>query len=267
MKSISIALLISSVAIAKNRTSIFKKPDDPQVEAPAQIKSKPAKTNRNGVQKITQSGNLPSEYARGVSPFSIEESPVVLPQNKVGTKFGALRSGDLVQATITESVFAFADSKSPVRALIQTGPLKGSILIGEASLEANSKRIQIEFKKFRDPFHKDIFQLQASAMDEKGILGLVGSLVSNEGKYFAAEVIAAGAAGYADSTISRTQNLLGGSSEVPSEDTFAKKALTSALSKTADRFSEKLKKVPEYSILEGPIQIQILILDQPQSNF
>lgn len=264
MKMLLFTLLASNIVYAQNRTSIFKKPEESVVQnkdvQPEIKKSKKANTSKLAI------GNLPSEYSNAKNSFSIEESPIVLPINKVGLKYSALKSGDLIQATIQESVFAFQDSKSPVRALVNSGELKGSVLIGEANLEKNSKRILIEFKKFRDPVQKEIFQLQASAMDTKGILGLIGNLVSNEGKYFAAEVIAAGAAGYSDSTINRTQNILGGTSEIQSEDTFAKKALTSALSRTADRFSEKLKQAPEYSILEGPISIQILVLEQPSIN-
>lgn len=264
MKLTLLVLLLSSITFAQNRTSIFRKSIEPNVES-----SKPAeKTKKSKGSKVSVKivGNLPSEYAAIGNGFSIEESPIVVPTNRVGLKYNAVKVGDLIQATIQESVFAFQDSKSPVRALITSGDLKGSILIGEANLEKNSKRILINFKRFRDPVQKDIFEVQASAMDEKGILGLVGNLVSNEGKYFAAEVIAAGAAGYADSTINRNQNILGSTIEIPSEDTFAKKALTSALSKTADRFSEKLKQAPEYSILQGPVQIQILVLDQPTQN-
>lgn len=261
MKSILLIFALSSSVFSQNRTSIFRKPNEIAIEK--QVAEKSVKKMKTQINQNHFYGNLPLEYAGSNSSFSIEESPIVVPINRTGVKFSAIKSGDLIHATIQESVFAFEDSKSPVRALITSGELKGSILIGEANLEKNSKRILLEFKKFRDPIQKDIFQIQASAMDEKGILGLVGNLVSNEGKYFAAEVISAGAAGYADSTISRSQNSLGNQVEVQSEDTFVKKALTAALSKTADRFSEKLKRAPEYSILEGPISIQILVLEQP----
>lgn len=87
--------------------------------------------------------------------------------------------------------------------------------------------------------------------------------MSSEGRFFAGEFTAAAAAGYADSTIERSQNVLGNYVEQPGPSTFAKKALAAALSKTSERFAEKLKNVPEYSILEGPFPVQILITDQP----
>ncbi len=261
MKIFITLILFVNTAIAQSRMNLFKKEETAVVAEKATIPIDEKKTEKNK-KVVMLPGNLPSEYLTNKN-ISIEESPIVLPSNKTGIRFKDLKTGDLITAVVQESLFAFQDSKSPVRALITSGILQGSVLLGEASLERNSKRILIDFKKFRDPFGKDIFQVQAAAMDFKGILGLEGKLVSNEGKFFAAEVIAAAAAGYADSTINRDQNSLGSSVESRSEDTFAKKALTAALSQTAERFSEKLKQAPEYSMLEGPIQIQILILDQP----
>ncbi|MFZ3231736.1 MAG: TrbI/VirB10 family protein [Pseudobdellovibrio sp.] len=263
MKLVIFVFFISNVALAQNRTNLFKKEVAVQSENKNEVINSKILPSKKKIPVVSENGNLPSEYLFNHKAISIEESPIVIPSNKAGIKFRDLKTGDLITARIQESVFAFQESKSPVRALITSGILKGSILIGEASLERNSKRIQIEFKRFRDPQAKDIFQIQASAMDQKGILGLEGELISNEAKYFSAEVISAGAAGYADSTISRSQNSFGNTVENQSEDSFTKKALTAALSKTADRFSEKLKQAPEYSILEGPIEIQILILEQP----
>jgi hypothetical protein len=262
MRHYFLILFVCNITLGQNRTNLFKK-EEPilKTETTPKTDSKKVK-NKNIVSKI--SGNLPVEYLIHSKPISIEESPIILPTNKSGIRFRQLLSGDLVTATLTESVFAFSESKSPVRAHVNSGPLKGSVLIGEASLEKNSKRIQIHFKKFRDPRNKDIYNLEADAMDDHGVLGLVGEYVSNESIFFSAELLSAAAAGYTDSTIDRSTNILGQTTDIKNEDTFAKKGLTSALSKSADRFSEKLKSAPEYSILNGPKDIQILILDQPK---
>lgn len=74
------------------------------------------------------------------------------------------------------------------------------------------------------------------------------------------------AAGFADASISRSTNVLGNQTEERSIDTSGKKAIGSALSRTADRFSEKVRAAPEYSILEGPTTIQVLIIEQPRRN-
>ena len=264
MKYLLLIILINQMAHAQNRTNLFKKEDSiQQTDIKSNVTTNPKKSKPTAL-SAQSSGNLPVEYLIHPKPISIEESPIVLPTNKSGIRFRQLLSGDLVTATLAESVFAFLESKSPVRAQVNSGPLKGSVLIGEATLEKNSKRILIHFKKFRDPRNKDIYNLEADAMDERGVLGLVGEYVSNESIFFGAEILSAAAAGYTDSTIDRNTNALGQTTDVKNEDTFMKKALTSALSKSADRFSEKLKSAPEYSILNGPKDIQILILDQPK---
>jgi len=260
----AIILLIPILSFAQTRQSLFKKPEAPVkgTEQPLAIVKKVPVNPSSATSGLP--GNLPAELMVSISSSSIEENPVILPPNKTNITFARIKSGDLISATIEESAFAFLDSKTPIRALITTGTLKGSILLGEASLEKNSKRIVIDFKKYRSPNSQELYSIQASVMDYKGILGLEGKLVSNEDKFFLAEFLAAGAAGYADATISRDQNVFGNSIEARNEDTFAKKAIVSALSKTADRYADKIKQSPEFSILQGPIQIQVLVIDQPK---
>jgi hypothetical protein len=254
-------ILLCNITLAQSRTNLFKKEPVPQRMEEKKILTKKVMPNSAN---INSNGNLPPEYQLNRKSVSIEESPIILPTNKSGIRFRQLLTGDLIQATLLESVFAFQESRSPVRAVVTSGPLKDSVLVGEASLEKNSKRIQIHFKKFRDPRNKDIYTLDADAMDESGVLGLNGKYVSNESIFFGAELLSAAAAGYTDSTIDRSTNILGQTTDIKNEDTFAKKALTSALTKSADRFAEKLKSAPEYSILYGPKDIQVLILDQPK---
>ena len=259
-----ILLILPLSVFAQTRQSLFKKPEAPtESSVKVVIKEKKSSVKKSGNESVV-GGNLPAELMGSISPSSIEENPIVLPTNKSNIKFRQLKTGDVIQATIEESAFAFPDSKTPIRVRINSGFLKGSILLGEAALEKNSKRIIVDLKKFKPSNSEDVYSLQASVLDFKGIQGLEGKLVSNEDKFFIAEFLAAGAAGYADSTIERNQTILGNQSENRNEDTFAKKALVSALSRTADRFAEKLKQSPEYSILQGPVEVQILITEQPK---
>lgn len=266
MKALLIFLLVPSVAISETRTKLFTKVDS-HVES---IKNSPApklfeeKSNKTSP-KNKETGNLPAYFKTG-SSISVEESPVILPTQKQSIRNPDILIGDVIQAEISESLIAFSDSKAPIRAIIKSGKLKGSILLGEATLEKNSKRILIDFKKLTTINSNQTWNLQASALNEKGILGIEGKLISGEEKYFAAEFLAAAAAGFADSTIERNQNTQGNYVEKPGTDTYGKKALTSALSKTADRFGEKLKNVPEYALLEGPFDIQILITEELKLN-
>lgn len=237
-----------------------------QAETPKTVPADKPAAGPKRSKSTNEAGNLP-EYLRTtyVSGTSIENR-IQTPTQKAGLKFSELNPGDLVRAQILESAIAFQESKAPIRALISNGKLKGSIFLGEATLEKNSKRILISFNKFRNPRDEITYTLSANALDSKGILGLEGKLISGEAKYFAGELVAAGAAGYADSTVERSQNVFGNNVDIPSTSNYAKKAVASALSRTADRFSEKLKSAPEFSVLEGPIDIQIIITDEIKTN-
>lgn len=149
-----------------------------------------------------------------------------------------------------------------MRAKVKLNNNSEAILLGEASLERNTKRIYIEFKKLRRLNDNQVWSIQASALDLKGFNGIEGKLYSNEDKYFIAQFLSAGAAGFSDASINRTQNAFGNNIEDRSLVTLGKKALTSALSKTTDLFYEKLKSAPEYSLLDGPIKIQVVLIEE-----
>lgn len=246
------------------RSNLYKKPmeevktiktDDTKLSG----KKKPAIVS--GIYH-SQTGNLPN-YHLGRGNYSSENSPVIVPSQTQNLKSNDLLAGEVIRAEIKESIIAFNDVKAPVRAIIKSGKLKGSILIGEATLEKNSKRILVDFKKLRTSANNQNYELLGYGLDSKGILGLEGILVSGEDKYFAAEFLSSAAAGAVDASIERNQNSIGNYVEQPSADTIAKKALVSALSSTTNHFSEKLKKAPEYSVLEGTFEIQVLITEQP----
>lgn len=261
-------LLISSIANAQvSKTNLFRKPEVKAVAAPKPLKVSPGSKIEKQLMPIrmNESGNLPIEYrVRNFTNIRANENPVTLPSSPQIMRLRALPLGTVVNANILESVVGFTDAKSPVRAVIRSGQLLGAVLLGEASLEKNSKRLTIEFKKIRLKDSQEVYQLIASAMDVDGVLGLEGEHHSGESKLFAGEIIAAAAAGFADSTIERSTTAFGQVQDQPSLDTSSKKALSGALSRTADRFAERMRASPEYSILRGPTEIKILIVDQPR---
>lgn len=265
MKHLMLIMLLSFQVQAQMRSSLYKKSDSEATVPFLKGGLSPTKAATPLKRKNAsppQSGNLPNYFlVRG--HFALENSPIVLPTQKQNIKNNDLNAGEVIIAEIKESLIAFNDAKAPVRAIIKNGNLKDSILIGEATLEKNSKRILIDFKKLRTVYGNQIFDVTGFALDQKGILGLEGKLISGEDKYFAADFLSAAATGVADASIDRSQNAYGNYVEKPSTDTLAKKALVGALSTTTNHFSEKLKKAPEYSILEGTIEIQILITEQP----
>lgn len=264
MTKLVFVLLIFTFQNIEARTNLFRK--DPEADKKAEVTSEALpQVKKKRLHPVMSESNLPDTYSRTVSSISIEESPVVIPTLKSKILFGSLKPGDLLQVEISESLFAFAESKTPVRAIVSTGPLKGAILIGEANLEKHSKRIGIRFKQFRT-LTNEVFSFDAVALDSVGILGLKGKLMSSDTNYFAAQIAAAAAAGYIESTITRDQNVFGNVTDSKSQDTFSKKALTSGLSKTSELLAEQFKQSSEYATLVGPISLQVLSLEQPFQN-
>lgn len=241
------------------RESLYKKPE-PQLEVAASREVQSAAPKAK-VMSRHQEGNLDTEIKGNIIPQA-EGSHVILPSAKVKLTHPGLRPGESVTAVIEESLIAFPDSKIPVRARVAQGPLKGSVFLGEASLEKNSKRITIEFKRFLAKGEENEYAVLGQAHDSKGILGVEGEYVTKEGKYFVAEFFAAFAAGMADASIKRSQNAWGNYVEEPGIDTTTKSAGAAALSKSADRLAERARSGEAYAILEGPIVIKVLVLER-----
>jgi hypothetical protein len=265
-----IYLIFASHAFNQGRVSLLE-PEEPKKQEAKTIEVVETKAPLPAIKRTSKNqninkGNLPGYYSDLSSRPISSKSESILPSSKVLLGLPGILIGDLLQAEIQESAIAFSDSKAPIRAIVTSSKLKGALLLGEASLEKNSKRILIRFNKIRKPRSEESYPLSASALDEAGILGLKGELITGESTYFAAEFLAAGAAGFADSTVERNQNNLGNYVDEPSLSNATKKAFASSLMRTADRFAEKLKSVPEYSILNGPIAIQVLIEDEGRTQ-
>lgn len=243
------AALSTSPATAK--TKLYERPQTHPIETP-QVSLAPKREN------LRESGSSWSHVIKG--------NPIVSPGQAVTRAIETLLPGTIERASIRTSVQAFGNSKAPVQAKIVDQNGRDILLLGEATLEPNSKRITIEFGSAIISGTDEVFDLKAHALDTNGTLGLKGDYVSGEQRYFAAEFLASAAAGFADASISRSTNVLGNQTEERSIDTSGKKAVGSALSRTADRFAEKVRAAPEYSILEGPTTIQVLIIEQPRRN-
>jgi hypothetical protein len=194
----------------------------------------------------------------------ISGNPTVTPAQPVFREIDSFKPGQIESAYITQSVLAFNDGKAPVSAILTDDKGRDIILIGEATLEKNSKRILIDFNTARFENYSEVFEVKASALDQEGILGLSGEYISGESKFFLAELAAGAAAGLTDASISRSTNAFGNQTDERSLDTNSKKALGSALTRTADRYAEKVRAAPEYSVLRGPSLIKVLILEQPR---
>ena len=225
------------------------------------ISTQKIKTNRK--RTIQEPGNLPREYLSGLSRQSTASELIQSPKGSTDL-LTSIRVGDMINLSVAHSVIAFPDEKAPVIGQVQSGSLSGYRFIGESYLEPNSKRIFINFSKLT--IGQKIYDLQGVAVSEAGQPGLTGEYHSREAEYFAGDFLASFAAGYFDGLVPRQANVFGQIETDTSVDSAVKKGLASGALSTAERFREKLKRVPEFSELKGPLNLKILILDQVKTT-
>ena len=218
---------------------------------------------RNVPRTEIETGNLPSEYRAPLSRAS-NVSELIQPPKGAFDILKALRAGDILEAQVLHSIIAFPDEKAPVVATIDSGALKGTRLLGESQLERNSRRIFVKFTKL--VLNQKTYQLKADGVSQEGQPGLLGEYYSREAEYFAGDFIASFVAGYFDGLVPRQVNPFGQVQFDPSVDTALKRGVASGALSTAERFREKLKRVPEFSEMKGPLSIRVLILEQPKSE-
>lgn len=221
------------------------------------------KSQKVQVTHEVEKGNLPKVY-KITSSRQSTNSELITPSKGSVEVFRGLRVGDSLDLYVDHSVIAFPDEKSPVVAVAQSGPHRGLRFIGESYLEPNSRRIFINFNRLINGDH--IFTIKGIAVSDKGQPGLSGEYHSREAEYFAGDFISSFVAGYFDGLVPRRTNAFGQIETDPSVDTAVKKGLSSGALSTAERFREKLKKVPEFSEIKGPFKLKILILDQAKST-
>ena len=265
-------LIFAEIALAQvTKTNLFRK--EPAAATASSEKSHELitgsvkKTESRKSVVVSEVGNLPRYFfGRDTQVARFSENPVILPSSARKAQLASLPLGSVVSAEIVDGIVAFPEAKVPIRAVVRSGPMKGTIFLGEATLERNSKRVTIEFRKLRAQSRSDVYSTLANALDFQGLLGIEGEHHSGEAKYFGAEfaAAAAAAAGFVDASVERNQNILGQVAETASVANATRKAFSNALMRTADRFAEKVRAAPEYVVVRGPIRIQILIQEQPK---
>ncbi len=225
---LSIALLALN---SEARTSLFRAPEP----TPIPLEKASTAAFESSISKVPNTlARRPATERRSRNWSMVAKgSPII--GNSDAVKFlNDIKVGELLSARIPTSVIAFSEGKAPVLAELKTKSGLKYLLMGDATLEKTSKRITVEFTKIRRRESVEVFNFKAQALDSDGTLGLKGILKSGEAKYFAAELLSAAAAGFADSTVNRSTNSIGNSVEEPSLDTQTKKALSSAMVKSAE---------------------------------
>lgn len=276
MKILALLFLLAS-STAESRTNLFRRPAEelpsPVITAPLPAKSLNQLPVRESLPEQVRTVNADAGRSRRMPAPTVRSwamvttgNPVVSP-SKAQRFLADLLPGILVRASVPMSVMAFSDGKAPVLAQFRSKENRDYLVLGEATLERASKRITVEFNRIREQGKSEVYSFKAAALAEDGSLGLEGEVHSGAAKFFIAELASAAAAGFADSTINRSTGAFGNNVEQPSLDTHTKKAVSSALLRSAERFGENQKTVSEYSVLEGPVSIQVLIQEQPKLSF
>lgn len=254
-----LVFVLASPAFAQLwREPLFRKPE------PAAPEVLPTPRAKQAPKNPTSLGNLPFEYRQVFR--GNPENPVILPSKPPTESLDGISPGDLISADIVGGVIAFPEVEVPILAKVVQGPLQGGLFLGEAKMEQNANRIMIRFVRFRPRGSKTNYPVLAVGRSQDGTLGLAGRHVTGEAKYFSAELLAGFASAYADSLVERSVTPFGQRVEDSSIANAGRKALGSSFARTAEHFGEKLKRNPEYVILEGGATAQILILPPDASG-
>lgn len=261
--SISVTALLVSFGLLTNvqAEELWSLDESPRVEG-KQVPN-PLPKKHVAKQKLVPEviGNLPVEYKRrDFGKLVTTSSSTILPAKGQRTDLKRLKVGDSLIARVKHSIIAFPDEKPPVIAEILDGPLEGWRLIGESRLEKNSKRIFINFRSIARGGL--VYHFKGEALTSFGQPGFEGEYYSREGSYFAGDFIASMTAAYFDGLVPRNTNAYGQIQADNSIDSAFKKGLAGGAMSTAERFREQLKRAPEFSELDGPIDVQVLILEK-----
>ena len=223
---------------------------------------KPTQTLRK---KATPRGNLPPILVRkgGVTSAQKRKNPIQFPKLAPINRSG-MDIGDIFDCLITQDIKAYAGSISPIKAEVLTGDHKGLVFIGNATMDAKTKDIVIEFHLARDFDSGLKHKLKATLHSNTGGLGLKGTHHSRYWQFFFANILSRGAQGYAQASVQRDRNIFGTYQEVPSVENAGKVAVAEAAAGTADEIADQMRQLPEYVTKSGPIRTKIFITETPK---
>ncbi len=220
---------------------------------------KPSKKKKINNDNNESGSNLPDYYTnRDLKKLSKLEIKIEQPKESKNL-LNTVSIGDSFEAVIEHWVIAFPDEKAPVIARITSGALKGAKVLGESTLEKNSKKINITFKYISK--NGQTYETSAKGITEIGSQGFDGEYHSNEVGLFSGAFISAFVGAFFSAQVPQTQTPFGTIQKDTSIDSAFKSGIAGGAMETADMFKEKLKKIPEFSELKGPIKMKILITD------
>ncbi|MBC85584.1 MAG: hypothetical protein CL677_00275 [Bdellovibrionaceae bacterium] len=212
------------------------------------------------------SGNLPSYSRRSnLTATKGNSTGSVIPKKTVFNNHKEIKVGDIISARIIQNMKAVKGDKYPVRAVVTKGKYKGSLFIGEYSLNMKSRKASVEFSLFRDKHTLKDYALRAVALGADGEEGIEGRFVSNKARGFWASVLSNFVSGAARGTVQYSKNVLGNYEKAPGFDTAAREGVAEASEKVAKKYEREVDREPVYTEIKGPIAVQLFITDELKS--
>lgn len=241
-------LVLLAAGNSQARENLFRAKEAPSMEKPADKTSVPP-IQKNKAAPLAHGNLAQAKSEAAISPGG--QGGVITPKGLI--KHPSLKPGMHLVVEIEHTVISFAESKTPVIAKILSRGFEGLILIGEASLEPNSKNTVIVFNSLSSQSENQVFHLKGTAQAQ-------GEYHTNSDKLFVAEFLSAAAAGFVESSVQRDQGVLGNYIEKPSVENHARRGVGEALGKSSERFKERVRSAREFSVLR-PTIIQALVLE------
>lgn len=208
----------------------------------------------------TEIGNLPS-YSIRKGELAKAQNGIILPQSKNLTEvLESLHIGDILKCRISQSFKAYENSQIPLRAIITEGKFKGGLLIGMASMDAKTKVIRINFTEIRTS-NNDLYSFTGGVFAKSGA-ELEGEYETHYWRYFWSEALLSATSGYAQGTIERSKNAFGQYETENTPENAAKIGVANGVSTTVKELSDRAKSAPEFTKIEGPIFVEVMVLKE-----
>ena len=244
----------------EKRSIELKNEEKTRVETPKSVQKRPIlvpKTIKNTPIQDENGGNLPHFYHTTVAPRDIE-GVVYVPVRKAKILSEA-RIGDSYRAVIAQRLKVSSQTPQPIRATVIEGSLKGSLVMGEAHLDSELKRIFLTFSKIRTAHDRKVYEFKGSGLALDGRVGIEGEYHGSSGKLLISEAITAFGAAALDSTIQRTQNQFGAYQNEPSLSNAMKSGAVGSTSRILEKANNASKNPPEFTEMDGFQEIMILV--------
>lgn len=246
---ISCALAADFIDDSMNMLSLVPSKKTEKTEKPKKSVKRPPKGN---VQ--------PRLRRRGA--FEASSNPVVLSKRPTPRKSLHFYKGDVFQARISQDVVGYEGAVSPVRAILTSGPLKGSFFIGNASLDKKTKAVLVRFDHIRT-ISNEVLPIEATVHSDSGKLGIDGEFNSNYWQLFWAGVLSSSVSGYSEAITQRNRNVFGQYEIQPNPENAGKQVAAAGADEAARKFSDRAESAPEYTVVRGPMNVQVFVIKTP----